>query len=356
MTTVDFTGLPLAPFEFTPGPTGGQTVLKFPTDAENVAPFALVLDRTANPVGTRKDNVLRLGFNTSPGGARVDATKHALALELETFYYPFAGKRWTEAHLAFTGENGVIYRPWSLEADVEGSIPGSGKAVRFRLSGDELNFCGPDVNDVRASMNATSFGLKSGYRLDLLGRGPLLTQETVPLIHLTATSAEFVNGRIQLGSGSWPLYAISALYLGQPGNTDAFLKLTINGAGGAANSAIRLHNESTSTGNGATIRSTRAGSGTGDVILGRSGFIMGPTTNLGDFVIDTGTQGNNVLASRTAADVAAQYTRVARFDGWKGHMELHIADAGVILASPNGTRYKIGVSNAGAVTVIAAPY
>lgn len=97
---------------------------------------------------------------------------------------------------------------------------------------------------------------------------------------------------------------------------------------------------------------------------GKTGYYLGGNsyqtgdTNGGDVIIGAGAQANsgthgNIYFQRYD-DINADYTQYGFFDGDTGNLEIVQHGMGIILQSPNGTRYKLSVDNAGALVIAAA--
>lgn len=102
-----------------------STPIQFPTHSSNLVPFTVTnkaIDNPVNPTG-RKNNVMRWGYNLADGGGRLDNTQHSIGLEMESYYHwDFGGgdiRDWTEAHLEFRTKGGLLYRPWTVQNDVD---------------------------------------------------------------------------------------------------------------------------------------------------------------------------------------------------------------------------------------------
>lgn len=95
-------------------------ILQFPT-SEVGRNFNVTLKSFPNDpaAGGRVDSVLRIGYNVGPGGGPATAGEHALAIEMENYWYQAGQGIWTEFHAAYTSKvDAATRRLWSWLIDV----------------------------------------------------------------------------------------------------------------------------------------------------------------------------------------------------------------------------------------------
>lgn len=134
--------------------------------------------------------VLRFGWNVDQFGNRVDASRGAVALEMEGHFAPGAGDDQQEAHLAFYKQTGVSRRMVSMFSNARA---GGGDALT--LETDLLTLQG-GVLDVLSTV-----------------RGPILFRDGVPVDNIHPGIASNDAGRnINLGINYPPFGTVNAAY------------------------------------------------------------------------------------------------------------------------------------------------
>jgi len=212
-------------------------LISYASDAENVAPFQMTIDRFDNPVGDRHNNVTRWGYNIAPGGGPIDSNNHAVAIEIESFFRPQTTQLWTEAHLAFRTKGGRLWRPWSMESDVDAGDPGTNAAtsrVRMRLEGDWIGFKGRNSG---ARMTLDEGGLifyepipirQYNNNQSMLEQVNAAGNHWVPVVRVNASD------RVELGNASTPTEVPGGVVLLSPNGTRYIISVSNTGVLSAA--------------------------------------------------------------------------------------------------------------------------
>lgn len=229
-------------------------VQQFPTTEAGHA-FNITLYSATNPdsgASGRDDWVMRWGYNIAKGGGRSNSADHALAIEMENYWYQAGQGYWTEFHAAFTSKvDGNTRRLWSWLIDVE-----TDDTCQMYFQSNTYEF----RNFVEAG------GTGEGTYLAL---GPTKNTTYKPIFYGTNDSS-FLNGwtaggaeigvlkvnasdQIELGSTTYGTYIPKTLQIGfGTGQSGAQAAIYASTAGSKA-SAILLNNAGTTAGTGAVI-------------------------------------------------------------------------------------------------------
>lgn len=92
--------------------TAGNYPLTLTPDEAASTKFLIAASGFANVVGTRKDQVVRLGWNIANGGGKLDTADAAVAIEFENHYAPDANT-YMEHHISWQIVGGSVIRPMS---------------------------------------------------------------------------------------------------------------------------------------------------------------------------------------------------------------------------------------------------
>jgi hypothetical protein len=92
--------------------------LTFKTMESASQAYTMGIYSAANPFGTRRNQVLKWGYNFDPTtNARLDAADSALLYDIESFFTPDAAGTAMESHIVYVTPAGVSYRPFQLFID-----------------------------------------------------------------------------------------------------------------------------------------------------------------------------------------------------------------------------------------------
>lgn len=197
-------------------------LIRAETDEENGGPFQSTLHRFTNDVGDRKNNVSRWGYNIAEGGGPEDPTKHSLAIEMESYYRPLEEKIWTEAHLAFTTIGGLLWRPWTMEADINAGDPGAPttRKVRLRFETDEVNFSGRLATPNRVTISDAGILVRQAFPVrHLLNNQNFLEQINAAGDHFIPVIRLNTSDRVVVGNAATATEIPGGIVLTAPNNT-----------------------------------------------------------------------------------------------------------------------------------------
>lgn len=229
-------------------------ILQFPTGEADRA-FNMTLYSATNPdsgASGRDDWVMRWGYNIAKGGGRQNSADHALAIEMENYWYQAGSGYWTEFHAAYTSKvDGNTRRLWSWLIDVD-----TDDTCQMYFQSNTYEF--------RNFVEAGGAGEET-----YLSLGPTKNTTYKPIFYGTNNSS-FLNGwtaggaeigvlkvnandEVELGSTTYGTYIPKTLQIGfGTGQSGAQASVYASTAGGKA-SAILLNNAGTTAGTGAVI-------------------------------------------------------------------------------------------------------
>lgn len=304
-------------------------ILQFPT-SEVGRNFNVTLKSFPNDpaAGGRVDSVLRIGYNVGPGGGPATAGEHALAIEMENYWYQAGQGIWTEFHAAYTSKvDAATRRLWSWLIDVNADTcqmyfqSGSYDFRDFGPSGSEGSFM--FLNNQNVTVNKPVYLPLNDVNLlegqTAAGGGGRLTV-------LKVNAAD----EIQLGGG---VSGANNTSVRVPG------RLKVGNDDGSSSTAaqIRVYGGADSVFNDLLV--LQAAGNSGGIYAGTKWQIATPDygrigwSGAWYFLTNTGA-GGDTLRARVFDDIS-----------------LFTAGKGLVVTSPDGTHtYRIAVDNTGAVT------